>query len=171
MGKIALNHTLSNPLPPPGYNRQRPHVFAIQQPDGGVYLFQTTSSEQAQEWVSTCNYWAARNSKEPLSGGVGNMEYGWSHCLDDVVMDLDASQSFYLEDPDLVVVQDWLPPTPSMVSSTLSEKEQYRVLQRYLSELNDEINEHRDRKTKLLIKVIVFINHVSVTKQIDVVSE
>ncbi|KAG1307474.1 hypothetical protein G6F64_006789 [Rhizopus arrhizus] len=152
MGKIALNHTLSNPLPPPGYNRQRPHVFAIQQPDGGVYLFQTTSSEQAQEWVSTCNYWAARNSKEPLSGGVGNMEYGWSHCLDDVVMDLDASQSFYLEDPDLVVVQDWLPPTPSTVSSTLSEKEQYRVLQRYLSELNDEINEHRDRKTKLLIK-------------------
>ncbi|KAG1247588.1 hypothetical protein G6F68_014138 [Rhizopus microsporus] len=76
-GKIPLNHTLSNPLPPPGYNRQRPHVFAIQQSDGGVYLFQTTSVKETQEWVSVCNYWAARISKEPLSGGVSNMEYGW----------------------------------------------------------------------------------------------
>ncbi|OAD06206.1 hypothetical protein MUCCIDRAFT_133339, partial [Mucor lusitanicus CBS 277.49] len=77
VGKIALNHTLSNPLPPPGYNRQRPHVFAIQQSDGGVYLFQVSNAEQTHEWVSTCNYWAARESKEPLPGGVGNMEYGW----------------------------------------------------------------------------------------------
>jgi len=34
------------------------------------------------EWVSTCNYWAARQSKEPLAGGVSNMEYGWNRVLD-----------------------------------------------------------------------------------------
>ena len=34
------------------------------------------------EWVSTCNYWAARQSKEPLAGGVSNMEYGWNRILD-----------------------------------------------------------------------------------------
>lgn len=34
------------------------------------------------EWVSTCNYWAARLSKEPLAGGVSNMEYGWNRVMD-----------------------------------------------------------------------------------------
>lgn len=34
------------------------------------------------EWVSTCNYWAARTSKEPLAGGVSNMEYGWNRVAD-----------------------------------------------------------------------------------------
>ncbi|ORE15747.1 hypothetical protein BCV71DRAFT_228517 [Rhizopus microsporus] len=158
LGKIKLNHTLANALPPPGYNRQRPHVFAIQQADGGVYLFQAASAEQTQEWVSTCNYWAARTSKEPLPGGISNMEYGWGHCLDDVVMDLDAYHSdrqannFYIHDPDSVTIHDWIPPTATMVSSQLDEKEQYKVLQKHLAELDNEINEHRDRKAKILIK-------------------
>lgn len=160
IGQIALNHTLSNPLPPPGYNRQRPHVFAIQQSDGGVYLFQVASAEQTQEWVSTCNYWAARESKEPLPGGVGNMEYGWGECLSDVIIDLDAMRKGYeqkqhvsQEDPDSITIQDWLPPTATNVSSQLDEKEQYEMLQKHLVELNHEINQHRDIKTKILIKV------------------
>lgn len=160
IGQIALNHTLSNPLPPPGYNRQRPHVFAIQQSDGGVYLFQVASAEQTQEWVSTCNYWAARESKEPLPGGVGNMEYGWGECLGDVIIDLDAMRKGYeqkqhvsQEDPDSITIQDWLPPTATNVSSQLDEKEQYEMLQKHLVELNHEINQHRDIKTKILIKV------------------
>ncbi|KAI9478607.1 MAG: hypothetical protein EXX96DRAFT_482960 [Benjaminiella poitrasii] len=160
IGKIALNHTLSNPLPPPGYNRQRPHVFAIQQSDGGVYLFQVTSAEQAYEWVSTCNYWAARQSKEPLAGGVGNMEYGWGTCLDDVIIDLDAIEQGYGQnmncyadsDSDSIVIHDWIPPSASMVSSQLNEKEQYDALQKYLVELNAEINEHRNLKIKILVK-------------------
>lgn len=47
------------------------------------------------EWVSTCNYWAARQSKEPLSGGVSNMEYGWNrllHQADDTIQDDPPSQ-------------------------------------------------------------------------------
>lgn len=46
--------------------------------NGGVYFFQAGTEELVNEWVSTCNYWAARTSKEPLGGGVSNMEYGWN---------------------------------------------------------------------------------------------
>jgi len=48
----------------------------------GVYFFQAGTEELVNEWVSTCNYWAARTSKEPLAGGVSNMEYGWSKVVD-----------------------------------------------------------------------------------------
>lgn len=159
IGSLNLNHTLSNPLPPPGYNRQRPHVFAIQQSDGGVYLFQTASADQLREWVSTCNYWAGRKSKEPLPGGVSNMEYGWGDCLADVVMNLDAhysgkySGSSFTKDPDSVFINNWIPPSATMVSSTMNEKEQHIQLQKHLNNLNSEINHHRDVKGKMLIKV------------------
>ena len=52
--------------------------------NGGVYFFQAGTEELVNEWVSTCNYWAARQSKEPLAGGVSNMEYGWNRVLDPV---------------------------------------------------------------------------------------
>lgn len=138
-------------------------MFAIQQSDGGVYLFQAASAEQTQEWVATCNYWAARESKEPLPGGVGNMEYGWGSCLHDVIMDLDAMRKGYDQkhyavhtsqsDPDAIFIQDWLPPSATMVSSQMDEQLQYQVLQKHLVELNAEINQHRDLKTKIMIKV------------------
>ncbi|KAG1450116.1 hypothetical protein G6F56_008440 [Rhizopus delemar] len=85
------------------------------------------------------------------------MEYGWGHCLDDVVIDLDAldltsAHNFYLQDPDSVMVNEWIPPSASMVSSTLAEREQFELLSKHLRELNNEINEHRDRKNKLIVK-------------------
>lgn len=51
-------------------------------PNGGVFFFQAGTEELVNEWVSTCNYWAARVSKEPLAGGVSNMEYGWNRIAD-----------------------------------------------------------------------------------------
>lgn len=50
--------------------------------NGAVYFFQAGTEELVNEWVSTCNYWAARTSKEPLTGGVSNMEYGWNRVVD-----------------------------------------------------------------------------------------
>jgi PH and SEC7 domain-containing protein len=50
--------------------------------NGAVYFFQAGTEELVNEWVSTCNYWAARTSKEPLAGGVSNMEYGWNRVAD-----------------------------------------------------------------------------------------
>ncbi|KAI9020850.1 hypothetical protein CLU79DRAFT_754052 [Phycomyces nitens] len=158
VGTIQLNHTLSNVLPPPGYNRQRPHVFAIQKPDGGVFLYQASSAEQANEWVATCNYWAARKSKEPLAGGVSNMEYGWGDCLDSVLLDLDTecgmviSPTQPITNEDDLVLYDWHPPVPPSVSSTLSERDQFESLKKHLAALNLEINNHHDTKTKLMIK-------------------
>ncbi|KAG7091050.1 hypothetical protein E1B28_010109 [Marasmius oreades] len=78
VGTIHLAHSLAHALPSPGYNRQRPYCMVLTLSNGGVYFFQAGTEELVNEWVSTCNYWAARTSKEPLAGGVSNMEYGWN---------------------------------------------------------------------------------------------
>lgn len=82
VGTLHLAHSLAHTLPPPGYNRQRPHCMVLTLANGGVYFFQAGTEELVNEWVSTCNYWAARQSKEPLAGGVSNMEYGWNRVVD-----------------------------------------------------------------------------------------
>jgi PH/SEC7 domain-containing protein len=75
----------------------------------GVYFFQAGTEELVNEWVSTCNYWAARTSKEPLAGGVSNMEYGWNKVMADSYGRDDPSQSqseFHRDDiPDTVSVR------------------------------------------------------------------
>ncbi|KAG0704534.1 hypothetical protein DFH29DRAFT_981455 [Suillus ampliporus] len=82
VGTVQLAHSLAHALPPPGYNRQRPHCMVLTLSNGGVFFFQAGTEELVNEWVSTCNYWAARTSKEPLAGGVSNMEYGWNRVTD-----------------------------------------------------------------------------------------
>lgn len=73
----------------------------------GVYFFQAGTEELVNEWVSTCNYWAARTSKEPLAGGVSNMEYGWNRVADVYGDDGGASQADLQRDefPDTVSVR------------------------------------------------------------------
>ncbi|KAF8941825.1 hypothetical protein BGZ47_007143 [Haplosporangium gracile] len=90
---IPLQHTITNILPPPGYSTSRRHVFALQLFTGAVYLFQTKTPQECESWARTCNYWASRTSKEPLVGGVVNMEYGWGRALDGVMMALQAEES------------------------------------------------------------------------------
>lgn len=95
MGTITLAHSLAHALPPPGYNRQRPHCMVLTLANGGVYFFQAGTEELVNEWVSTCNYWAARQSKEPLVGGVSNMEYGWNRVVDPVTRARSISEDDY----------------------------------------------------------------------------
>jgi len=83
VGEFMLSHSLAHILPPPGIAK-RPNCFVLSLADGAVYFFQAGTEELANEWVSTCNYWAARQSKDPLPGGVSNIEYGWSRVEDDV---------------------------------------------------------------------------------------
>jgi PH/SEC7 domain-containing protein len=85
LGVVPLAHSLAHALPPPGYNRQRPHCSVLTLANGGTYFFQAGTEELVTEWTSACNYWAARTSKEPLAGGVSNMEYGWNRIEDDPV--------------------------------------------------------------------------------------
>ena len=72
----------------------------------GVYFFQAGTEELVNEWVSTCNYWAARTSKESLVGGVSNMEYGWNR-VDNVYGRRSRSQSDLTRDelPDTVGIR------------------------------------------------------------------
>ncbi|KIH91306.1 sec7 domain containing protein [Sporothrix brasiliensis 5110] len=77
VGSFGLKQTLASALPPPGYSRQRPHVWALSLPTGAVHLFQVGTPEICKEFVTTANYWSARLSTHPLVGGISNIEYGW----------------------------------------------------------------------------------------------
>ncbi|KAI8881084.1 hypothetical protein K501DRAFT_296041 [Backusella circina FSU 941] len=131
-GSIDLRHTLANMLPS-GYSPQRQHVFALQQSNGAVHLFQSGSADQVQEWVSTCNYWAARESKEPLAGGVSSMEYGWGSCL---------GGGDY-------ILHEWHPPAVPTISSMLEEASQLEALMKHVKALDAELDRHRELKSKM----------------------
>ncbi|KAI1807511.1 hypothetical protein F4811DRAFT_559812 [Daldinia bambusicola] len=81
VGSFSLRQTLASALPPPGYSRSRPHVWALSLPTGAVHLFQVGTPEISKEFVLAVNYWSARLSTHPLVGGVSNMEYGWSDAV------------------------------------------------------------------------------------------
>lgn len=106
----------------------RKHVFCLQAADGAVWLFQTTSFVTLLEWVSSCNYWAAALSKEPLPGGVCNIDYGW------------GSSS---------TVTEWTAPAPCMIASTLELHQQLAALESWTLRLTKELEEHRQLKTKV----------------------
>ncbi|KAJ8117309.1 hypothetical protein ONZ43_g4240 [Nemania bipapillata] len=78
---FSLRQTLASALPPPGYSRNRPHVWALSLPSGAVHLFQVGTPEISKEFVLTVNYWSARLSTHPLIGGISNIEYGWSDAV------------------------------------------------------------------------------------------
>ncbi|KAI9363214.1 hypothetical protein BD770DRAFT_381009 [Pilaira anomala] len=136
IGSIDLKHTLANALPS-GYSRQRQHAFTLQESNGAVHVFQVGSEEQIQEWVSTCNYWAARESKEPLVGGISSMEYGWGLCLDDMT------------ENNQVMVHEWQTPACPTISSQLEESAQLEVLYKHVEELSAQLDQHRDVKPKM----------------------
>lgn len=150
MACLDLKHSLSTALPS-GYSRQRPHAFALQQSHGGVYVFQVGSDEQLVAWISTLNYWAARESKEPLTGGVSNMEFGWGDCLQDVV----GLPDHYNLSPGAmsVTVHEWKPPVPPEMNSTVSEMDQFKALQKHVQQLNAELDFHREVKPKITVRV------------------
>ncbi|KAJ5397219.1 hypothetical protein N7509_005332 [Penicillium cosmopolitanum] len=79
--KFMLRQTIASALPSPGYSKSRPHVWALSLPTGAVHLFQAGTPEIVREFVSTANYWSARLSKQPLVGGISNIEYGWSDAV------------------------------------------------------------------------------------------
>ncbi|KAH8903276.1 hypothetical protein BR93DRAFT_953366 [Coniochaeta sp. PMI_546] len=81
LGTFALKQTLASTLPPPGYSKGRPHVWALSLPTGAVHLFQVGTPENSIEFVNAANYWSARLSTHPLVGGISNIEYGWSDAI------------------------------------------------------------------------------------------
>ncbi|KAI8347272.1 hypothetical protein B0O80DRAFT_516751 [Mortierella sp. GBAus27b] len=138
--EIRLQHTITNILPPPGYSSSRRYVFAVQLHSGAVYLFQTATQHDCEDWARTCNYWAARTSKEPLPGGVINMDYGW------------AATSL----GDRVTLFEWSPPLPTTSMSVLNEEEQCKSLKRYVAGLEADMDVHQEHRVPMMKLVSLF---------------
>lgn len=90
---FILRQTIASTLPQPGYSKVRPYVWALSLPTGAVHLFQVGTPQIAKEFMTTANYWSARLSKEPLSGSVSNIEYGWSDQVINTAL-IERTESF-----------------------------------------------------------------------------
>ncbi len=179
LGSFPLRQTIASALPPPGYSKSRPHVFALSLPTGAVHLFQVGTPDIVREFVCTVNYWSARLSKEPLTGGVSSMEYGWGeNVINPALIRRDSTPSVQGHMPrpsvasslrssmdhatgaprprlpgDKVNLFDWTPPTSSMMASNLMEVDQLRALTDYVKTIEGELGHHNDLRAPLLIAV------------------
>jgi hypothetical protein len=178
---FPLRQTIASALPPPGYSKTRPHVWALSLPTGAVHLFQVGTPDIVREFVSTANYWSARLSKEPLTGGVSSMEYGWGESvINPALIRQDSTPSIQGHMPrpsvasslrssvdhatgaprarlpgDKVTLSDWSPPTASMMASNLMEVDQLRALSDYVKTIEGELAHHNELRAPLLITVSI----------------
>jgi hypothetical protein len=128
-------------------------------------FFQAGTEELVQEWVATCNYWAARRSRPPLPGGVSNVEYGWNRFVEvtEGQAEHDDAKSFRSErsvrsrlsmqatrgrrNGNAAIVErmhiaDWRAPQASLIPSPLDEETQLESLQKHLQLLHKELEQH-----------------------------
>lgn len=176
--KFMLRHTIASTLPPPGYSKARPYVWALSLPTGAVHLFSVGTPDIVKEFVSTANYWSARLSKEPILGGISNVEYGWSDSVINRTLVTSESQPVFNRvnssprpstqlstrssidhgtgvirpklPGDKVYINEWLPPQQSMMASQLMEVDQLRSLQTYVQNVEDELQKHNELRGPML---------------------
>ena len=176
LGNFSLRQTIASALPPPGYSKARPHVWALSLPTGAVHLFNVGTPEIVKEFVTTANYWSARLSKEPLVGGVSNIEYGWGDSVINAALihtdnfpsasvssgprpslqssirsSIDQSSSRPRLPGDKVTVNDWKPPQQSMVASVLMEVDQLKALTAYVKNVEEELQKHNELRPAMLL--------------------
>ncbi|RHZ49057.1 hypothetical protein CDV55_101043 [Aspergillus turcosus] len=173
--KFLLRQTIASALPPPGYSKSRPHVWALSLPTGAVHLFQAGTPEIVREFVSSANYWSARLSKEPLVGGISNIEYGWSDAvINSALVHADSNrtppssghrpsiQSSIRSSidqqgvrprlpADRVHISDWAPPQQSMAASALPEEDQLKALQTYVKNVEDDLSRHNELRPAMML--------------------
>ncbi|KAK4939563.1 hypothetical protein LTR10_020169 [Elasticomyces elasticus] len=169
--KFMLRHTIASSLPPPGYSKARPYVWALSLPTGAVHLFSVGTPDIVKEFVTTANYWSARLSKEPMMGGISNMEYGWSDGVLNYTLiasetpsnarpstqmsirsSMDHVNSMRAKLPgDRAHINDWAPPQQSMFASQLLEVDQLKALQTYVNNVEDELQKHNELRSLMLL--------------------
>ncbi|KAL4973228.1 hypothetical protein BDW66DRAFT_142554 [Aspergillus desertorum] len=175
--KFLLRQSIASALPPPGYSKSRPHVWALSLPTGAVHLFQAGTPEIVREFVSSANYWSARLSKEPLIGGISNIEYGWSDAIinsalinpeprsppsssgpgprPSIQSSIRSSIDQQVVRPklpaDRVHISDWTPPQQSMMAANLSEADQLKSLQTYVKNVEDELQRHNELRPAMVL--------------------
>ncbi|OGE54114.1 hypothetical protein PENARI_c006G08659 [Penicillium arizonense] len=171
--KFMLRQTIASALPSPGYSKSRPHVWALSLPTGAVHLFQAGTPEIVREFVSTANYWSARLSKQPLVGGVSNIEYGWSDAVINSALvggesrspppssgarpSIQSSIRSSIDQQgvrprlpaDRVNISDWSPLQQSMVASNFNEEEQLKSLQSYVKNVEDDLSRHNELRSAM----------------------
>lgn len=182
LGKFLLRQTIASALPPPGYSKTRPHVWALSLPTGAVHLFQVGTPEIVKEFVTTANYWSARLSKEPLVGGISNVEYGWSESVinaallhnenapipvansgprpsfqNSVRSSIEQGSSRPKLPGDKLVISDWPFPQQSMMASVLLEVDQLRALTVYVKNIEEELRKHNELRPAMLLAVSVLM--------------
>jgi hypothetical protein len=173
--KFLLRQTIASALPPPGYAKSRPYVWALSLPNGAVHLFQVGTPDIVKEFVSTANYWSARLSKEPMMGGVSNMEYGWSDSAINRAL-VGSESQFNMPAPsgrpstqssirtsidrgivrpklpgDKIHINDWSPPQQNTVASQLMEVDQLKALQAYVKNVEEELQKHNELRPAMLL--------------------
>lgn len=175
--KFMLRHTIASTLPPPGYSKARPYVWALSLPTGAVHLFSVGTPDIVKEFVQTANYWSARLSKEPMMGGVSNMEYGWSdNVINRALLATEAHHLVQRSAPsprpstqmsvrssidqgsgswrpklsgDKININDWTPPQQSMMASQLLEVDQLRNLQTYVKNVEEDLQKHNELRSAM----------------------
>lgn len=173
--KFLLRHTIASALPQPGYSKTRPYVWALSLPTGAVHLFQVGTPEIVKEFVSTANYWSARLSKEPMFGGISNIEYGWSDAVVNLALaqpepvkptsssgtrlSIQSSIRSSLDQQtvrprlpaDRIHISDWTPPQQSMIASALPEAEQLAALRNYVRYVEEELQRHNELRPAMTL--------------------
>ncbi|KAL2816322.1 hypothetical protein BJX63DRAFT_144333 [Aspergillus granulosus] len=174
--KFLLRQSIASALPPPGYSKSRPHVWALSLPTGAVHLFQAGTPEIVREFVSSANYWSARLSKEPLIGGISNIEYGWSDAvINSALINPEANRSPPSSSgarpsiqssirssidqqvvrpklpADRVHISDWSPPQQSMMAANLPEADQLKSLQTYVKNVEAELQRHNELRPAMIL--------------------
>lgn len=185
LGKFLLRQTIASALPPPGYSKSRPQVWALSLPTGAVHLFQVGTPEIVKEFVTAANYWSARLSKEPLIGGVSNVEYGWSESIINVASlhnepapmpvissgprpSLQNSVRSSFEQGscrpklpgDKVTISEWPYPQQSMMASVLLEVDQLKALVAYVRNIEEELQKHNELRPAMLRAVSLPIRFI-----------
>ena len=149
--RINLIHSYTQALKPP-YSRSHPHVFSVKECTGALTYFEVGTETIVEEWTITCNYWAARLSQLPLSGGVSNMDYGWGRPTypgdDDEKVSVARQRTISSGGGGggggiSTFVNEWNPPFQGTNQSTLGEQEQLQALTEYKKKLVAELEEFR----------------------------
>ncbi|KAK9476553.1 hypothetical protein V1514DRAFT_298201 [Lipomyces japonicus] len=141
LGQTIASHILSlksaNGTPIPTMNKVS-KLWMLALPNKSVHIFESGTSEISEEFVSTCNYWAARLSKEPLQGGISNIEYGWSEGLLSSVQNYPANRKKNL----VSMIREWKEPQANLFLSNLDEVDQLEAFQTYIDILKFKIQRH-----------------------------
>lgn len=125
--------------------------WSLNLPNQAVLLFLAGTKEIAEEYVYSCNYWAARVSKEPLVEPVSSMEFGWErpmeileeHKKEETVPNVTPVSFDVLNiDNERIQVKEWKPPVQSTAHCTYGEDEQLKSLKTYIDTVKEALEKH-----------------------------